>query len=75
MERLSGLDASSICVETPDGGALNLTVLTHHDRIDLGALECTELVPDIHPLADGFETAVQTLLERATAERSEEATE
>lgn len=58
-----------------DGAALNLTVLTYRDRIDFGALGCTELVPDIDQIASGFEAAVQTLLERAKAESKEEANE
>lgn len=50
-----------------DGAALNLTVITYRDRIDFGALGCTELVPDIDQIADGFEDAIQVLLERAKA--------
>lgn len=51
-----------------DGAGLNLTVLTYRDRIDFGALGCTELVPDIEEIADGFEAGVATLLARARAE-------
>ncbi len=58
-----------------DGGALNLTVITYRDRVDFGALGCTELVPDIDQIANGFETAVQTLVERTNAEKPTEAAE
>lgn len=54
-----------------DGAGLNLTVLTYRDRIDFGALGCTELVPDIHDIADGFEHGIAALKERAIAEKME----
>lgn len=55
-----------------DGAALNLTVISYRDRIDFGALGCTELVPDIDQIADGFESAVSVLLDRARAEAAPE---
>jgi len=44
-----------------DGQALNMTVLSHDDRLDFGLLSCPAAVPDPQHLADLLETALQAL--------------
>jgi diacylglycerol O-acyltransferase len=44
-----------------DGQALNITVLSHDDRLDFGLLACPVAVPDPQQLADLLETALQSL--------------
>jgi diacylglycerol O-acyltransferase len=44
-----------------DGQALNITVLSHDDRLDFGLLTCPVAVPDPQHLADLLERALQTL--------------
>ena len=36
------------------GAGLNLTVLSNMGNVDISAVGCTELVPDIWELTDGF---------------------
>ncbi len=49
------------------GAGLNLTVLSNMGNVDISAVGCTELVPDIFQLTDGFADAVAELLEAARA--------
>jgi diacylglycerol O-acyltransferase len=44
-----------------DGQALNITVLSHDERLDFGLLACPVAVPDPQHLADLLETALQSL--------------
>jgi diacylglycerol O-acyltransferase len=44
-----------------DGQALNITVLSHDDRLDFGLLTCPAAVPDPQGLAERLETALQSL--------------
>jgi diacylglycerol O-acyltransferase len=44
-----------------DGQALNITVLSHDDRLDFGLLSCPASVPDPQHLADLLESALQSL--------------
>ena len=44
-----------------DGQALNITVLSHDDRLDFGLLSCPVAVPDPQQLADLLESALQSL--------------
>jgi diacylglycerol O-acyltransferase len=46
-----------------DGQALNITVLSHDDRLDFGLLACPAAVRDPQHLADLLETALQSLEE------------
>jgi diacylglycerol O-acyltransferase len=46
-----------------DGQALNITVLSHDDRLDFGLLACPAAVGDPQHLADLLETALQSLEE------------
>jgi len=50
------------------GSGLNLTVLSTPERMCLGAMACTEHVPDLDAVAQGFSEAVAALLERASSE-------
>lgn len=43
------------------GGGLNITVLSHGSTLDVGLVSCRELVPDLWPLADAFEPALEEL--------------
>ncbi len=43
------------------GAGLNLTVLSNMGNVDISAVGCTELVPDIWALTDGFAAAVTEL--------------
>jgi len=43
------------------GAGLNLTVLSNMGNVDISAVGCTELVPDIWALTDGFAEAVADL--------------
>jgi len=47
------------------GAGLNLTVLSNMGNVDISAVGCTELVPDIWELTDGFAEAVAELRRRA----------
>jgi diacylglycerol O-acyltransferase / wax synthase len=49
------------------GAGLNLTVLSNMGNVDISAVGCTELVPDIWHLTDGFTQAVVELRDRARA--------
>ena len=44
-----------------DGQALNITVLSHDDRLDFGLLACPVAVPDPQHLANLLETSLQSL--------------
>jgi len=44
-----------------DGQALNITVLSHDDRLDFGLLSCPVAVPDPQQLADLLDSALQSL--------------
>lgn len=44
-----------------DGQALNITVLSHDDRLDFGLLSCPASVPDPQHLADLLESALRSL--------------
>jgi WS/DGAT/MGAT family acyltransferase len=44
-----------------DGQALNITVLSHDDRLDFGLLACPAAVPDPQHLADLLDTSLQSL--------------
>ena len=43
------------------GSGLNITVMSAVDRLCFGALACTELVPDLQDLADGFVREIELL--------------
>ena len=43
------------------GGALNITVVSHRGRLDVGLITCPDLLPDAWPLADAFEPALDEL--------------
>ncbi len=44
------------------GAALNMTVMSMHDRVGVGIISCPDLMPDLWELADGFPAALQELL-------------
>jgi diacylglycerol O-acyltransferase len=44
-----------------DGQALNITVLSHDDRLDFGLVACPAAVPDPQHLADLLESALRSL--------------
>ena len=46
------------------GSGLNITVMSVVDRLCFGALACTELVPDVQDIADGFANEIETLKAR-----------
>ena len=48
-----------------DGAGLNVTVLSHEDRIGFGFIACRELMPGLWDLADAVEGAVAELLDAA----------
>lgn len=48
------------------GAGLNITVLSNMGNLDVGLLGCPDLVPGLWELAEGFPTAVGTLLEAAS---------
>ncbi|MCZ7527140.1 MAG: wax ester/triacylglycerol synthase family O-acyltransferase [Acidimicrobiia bacterium] len=50
-----------------DGGGLNITAVSHADRMDLGFLVCPDVVPDPWTLADVIPDELETL--RKAAER------
>ena len=47
------------------GAGLNLTVLSNMGNVDISAIGCTELVPEIWKITDGFGEAVALLRRRA----------
>jgi hypothetical protein len=47
------------------GSGLNITVMSAVDRLCFGALACTELVPDLPDIANGFVQEVELLKARA----------
>ncbi len=47
------------------GAGLNLTVLSNMGNVDISAVGCTELVPDIWQLTDGFTQGIAELRELA----------
>jgi len=53
------------------GAGLNLTVLSNCGNVDIAAVGCTELVPDIWQITDGFAEAVAEL--RQIAEQGDRA--
>lgn len=50
-----------------EGAALNVTVFSYEDAVDIGIVTCPDLVPEVHTLAEGIATAVGEL--RALADR------
>jgi WS/DGAT/MGAT family acyltransferase len=46
------------------GSGLNITVMSVVDRLCFGALACTELVPDVQDIGDGFAREIDVLKER-----------
>ncbi|MBT8480086.1 MAG: wax ester/triacylglycerol synthase family O-acyltransferase, partial [Myxococcales bacterium] len=46
------------------GSGLNITVMSAVDRLCFGALACSELVPDLQNIADGFVREIELLKER-----------
>jgi diacylglycerol O-acyltransferase / wax synthase len=44
------------------GSGLNITALSHGDRVDVGVLSCADLVPDPWPIADGMAKALAELV-------------
>ncbi len=51
-----------------EGAGLNITVVSHMGDMDIGVIACTEIVPDLEQISDGFSDAVASLL--AAAERA-----
>jgi diacylglycerol O-acyltransferase len=51
-----------------EGAGLNLTILSNMGNVDFGVVACTELVPDVWDIADGFGDAVRELKALADAE-------
>jgi hypothetical protein len=47
------------------GAGLDLTVMSVVGRLCLGAMACTELVPDVHDIGTGFVDEIQTLIDSA----------
>jgi hypothetical protein len=37
-----------------EGSGLNITVLSHHGRLDIGLIACPDLVPDLDDLLEGI---------------------
>jgi diacylglycerol O-acyltransferase / wax synthase len=52
-----------------DGAALNVTVLSVDGKIDVGAIACSDLVPDLWELVDAFPHALDELLAAAEVHR------
>lgn len=44
------------------GAGLNITVLSHDTKLDVGIITCPDLVPDVWALADAFPLALKQLL-------------
>jgi WS/DGAT/MGAT family acyltransferase len=51
------------------GCGLNVTVMSLNGKLNVGVISCPDLVPDLWRIADGFEVALQELLECATPAR------
>ncbi|WP_326545475.1 wax ester/triacylglycerol synthase family O-acyltransferase [Mycolicibacterium sp. ND9-15] len=45
------------------GAGLNITVLSHDTKLDVGIITCPDLVPDVWAMADGFSLALKHLLD------------
>ena len=45
------------------GAGLNVTVLSHDTKLDVGIITCPDLVPDVWAMADAFPLALKHLLE------------
>jgi diacylglycerol O-acyltransferase / wax synthase len=51
------------------GCGLNVTVMSLNGKLNVGIISCPDLVPDLWRLADGFDVALEELLECATPAR------
>ncbi|MEI2712966.1 MAG: wax ester/triacylglycerol synthase family O-acyltransferase [Nocardioides sp.] len=49
------------------GAGLNITAMSHNDKIDIGAIACAEQVPDVEDLVSGFPVELQRLQETLAA--------
>ncbi|MGA7050100.1 MAG: wax ester/triacylglycerol synthase family O-acyltransferase [Mycobacterium sp.] len=47
------------------GAGLNITVMSLNDKVDVGLVSCSDLLPDLWELADGLPIALQELLDMA----------
>ena len=50
-----------------EGAALNVTVISYLDNLDVGLIACREVVPDLWDLAHAFEFALDELRSAAEA--------
>ena len=51
------------------GCGLNVTVMSLNGKLNVGVISCPDLVPDLWRIADGFEVALEELLECAAPAR------
>jgi diacylglycerol O-acyltransferase len=45
-----------------DGGGLNMTVMSYLDQLDFGLQACPDVLPDVWPLAEGLQEALDELV-------------
>jgi hypothetical protein len=64
---LAGAQLELLCPLGPvmEGAALNITVISYMDRLDVGLIACREVVPDLWDLAEGFHDALEELTDAA----------
>ena len=48
------------------GSGLNITVMSLNGKLNVGIISCPDLVADLWRIADGFEVALEELLECAS---------
>lgn len=64
---LAGAKLELLCPLGPvmEGAALNVTVISYMDNLDVGLIACRESVPQLWDLAHGFRSALEELKEAA----------
>ena len=69
MQRLSGLDASFLYLETSDQPmhvcsimGLGTSTMSLNGDLDVGLISCPELLPDLWAMADEFAVGIEELL-------------